>query len=1141
MADGPSFFVTTTTPGGESTEYVSGHPLDTALYIMRADQRGLSYRVSAVDDTRAREISLAELAASEPAPGLAAEMWHNARAAWLRHHLHVPADPGAPWGPDWEGAAARWAATFRAPLPEGIEDAVALPDPAGRGWDLVHQRVGQLLELLEHESQWRDPGRASYPEWSAREYQQAWRQLRAHTDSAPALDTTADFFLRMALERDLRAGAVEGFLGVGHPGLERWARVAYRYGDEDELRPGGDDREFSDSREEAARLFAAYTADGAPLTEEERAWAARWPRDRNPDLRRDWEPDGEEAQREFWQRSRAQRVAAEERETASYAAFAFLAEHHEEIVARAPAGVSEGVVAQARRLLRAAFPDEQQARVEVARQLSALDAVLDVPDAPDQAHQLGQHGQVWMALGRVEEALRALTWNQPAPSDEMATGPALAPPLLRIGPEGGPYRVTADPRQALSAWTQQDRPGPDTLFPANPVRIEECEAGGRWRQRSPRSLVEQVRSSITEPREHWEVDRELAQWLLADEPEGLHPEEMGARWSRYLGEVPPRGPVLAWVTRLAFHGVETSDMLARIQRGAAAERDELDWALGSTRQRRAIYRPDRELAEATELAAMDDIAIDEIYPGPAADELGARPALAPRATILASATVGDTRYTHAEFTRPPRRAVIVHTDNGFPAPYRLADSRLTDTDVLFTQLTSPEGRALAAAEGTGTAQRAAMDAADRVWEVARRAEQSTDLQLELVELAEQAQSGELDAAAYAQRAGQVWDELFPLLEGRGPRDMGESRRWYAVRVAGDDTAWGTLTADPLEAVVQWAQHDRPLQQYVILTGTAGTVESTETSVGGLLAQAWQETANGPSEQEERLGQALAGWLDRARQSVAVHIEDGQDPAAWRQAGWAWRGRVGESLPQQVSRYLDPMEAREVARGEQELGEAVDALNPDYVATAETVRGLYQHWKILSAAAVNVEQVRPHAREALDALIFSDQRALWSALGDDQGPRQACARLWYLSRELGRQKLLPAFMQVAAPDRVVETELPATLGALPQRLRDAPEAAQALLATAERAVGHQALESLYVGYPDAVREEKGSAAQDASTAVFLQAAAEATRGQTASRVHGLQARHAPGPAAPAGRAGQNLDAAQQAAVHPASSPQSPTVR
>ncbi len=308
MADDPSYFVATTGPDGQSTEYVSSHPVDAALYILRADRQGLAHRVFAMDETRAREVSLAELAAPGAAPGfLVAEMWHNARVSWLRHHLRIPADAHPPRGPDWEGAAARWAAAFRAPLPEGIEEAVVLPEPAGRGWELLHERVDELLELLEHESQWRDPGRAFYPEWSARDYQQAWRQVKAHADSAPALETTADFFLTMALERDRRAAAVEGFLGFGHPGLEQWARAAYRYGDKDEdelIGRDGADGGFRDSREEAARLYAAFTAGGAALTDEERAWAARWPRKRDLGVRRDGEPEPEGAERELWQHIR---------------------------------------------------------------------------------------------------------------------------------------------------------------------------------------------------------------------------------------------------------------------------------------------------------------------------------------------------------------------------------------------------------------------------------------------------------------------------------------------------------------------------------------------------------------------------------------------------------------------------------------------------------------------------------------------------------------------------------------------------------------------------------------------------------------------------------------------------------------------
>ncbi|MFF5019016.1 hypothetical protein [Streptomyces sp. NPDC001165] len=1146
MADDPSYFVITTVPGGKTTEYVSAHPLDAALYILRADQQGLAHRVFAVDDDRARETSLAELAATEPSPGLVADMWHNARVAWLRHHLRIPADPDAPWEPDWEGAAARWAAAFRAPLPDGIEEAVALTRPVGRGWELVHERVSQLLELLEHESQWRDQARASYPEWSSRDYQQAWRQLRAHADNAPALDTTADFFLTMALERDLRAAAIEGFLGFGHPGLEQWARAAYRYDDENELiRRDGENDDYWASREEAARLYSDFTAGPVSLTEEERAWAARWPRERDPGPVRDWAPDGEDAQREFWQHSRVQQAAAEEQQTTQDAAFAFLAAHHEEIIARAPTGTGEGVVAQARRLLRAAFPSEQQARLEAARQLSVLDEVLDVPGALDQGYLLSlqEREEVarWMALGRVEEALRALTWNQPVPSDE-PTVPALAPPLLRIGPEGGPYRVTADPRQALSAWTQQDRPGPDTLFPANPVRIEESEAGGRWRQRTARSLVEQVRASISEPYEHWEVDRELAQWLLADEPEGLHPEEMGARWIRYLSEVPPRGPVLAWVSGLADFAeeAEEANMLARIQRGAAEEQAALDWGGDFFGRRRAVYHPEAELAEAIMLAGTDDADIEDAYLGPAADDLGARPEPAPRATILASATVGNTHYAHAEFTQPPRQVVVAYSADGFPAPYLLADSQPTDTSVLFERLTSAEGRALAAAEGTSAAQRAALEAAGQAWSAARRAEERSDLQLELYELAKRVQSGELDTDGYAQQAGPLWDALFPVLEGRAPLEAGDLRRWYAVRVADDDTAWSTLTADPLEAVAQWAQHDRPMQRYVILTGTAGSTKSTELPVGRVLAQALGEVEAG---QETRLGQALADWLQEAHRGAAAHSGPGHDPMAWRQAGAAWALRIDHKLPSLVTDHLDIESWEAAEKGTVETTAALRAAraaNAGSHATSE--HQMRRHWAVLAGASVHTEEARPYARAALDRLISLDPAAPKPAPGNQVG--QHSAWLWYLSRELERGNLMDVFSQVAAP-APEPPELSSTLGALPKRLLEQPDAARQLLRAAERAVGHQVLEPLYGDYPTGIREERAAATREASQAFFLQSVAEAARGQAASRAHDLRARPGAGTDAalsPAARPQQALDAAQQhTAILPPSSSQSPTVR
>ncbi len=76
-----------------------------------------------------------------------------------------------------------------------------------------------------------------------------------------------------------------------------------------------------------------------------------------------------------------------------------------------------------------------------------------------------------------------------------------------------------------------------------------------------------------------------------------------------------------------------------------------------------------------------------------------------------------------------------------------------------------------------------------------------------------------------------------------------------------------LTADPLEAVAQWAQHDRPMQRYVILTGTAGSAESTGLPVGRVLSRALGEVE---AVQEKRLGQVLADWLGEAQRDAAAH-------------------------------------------------------------------------------------------------------------------------------------------------------------------------------------------------------------------------------------------------------------------------------
>ncbi|WP_331725910.1 hypothetical protein [Streptomyces sp. NBC_00470] len=1152
MAVDPGYVVVTTGADGRRSEYVSDQALDAAHHILIADQFGARFHeVFAVGEDAAREMPLAELfALAAPAgPGWEAQVWRNAQASWLVHQLSNPPDGETPWGRDMLGnpgpllfeAAEQWAATFRTPLPDAVADHPSLNSLPEREWQDLHSHIRLWLPLLEHEAQWRREG-ASPPEWSWQQYRDAWLRLDTRR---PAFRSSARFFLRMALDRDPRAGRIAGFVGQEHDAVEQWARVAYAFSPEELQEAEGlepepwhpEDGDRSDlpltprgARLEQAReansLYDQHTPGWQRLEARERAWAQRWPS--GPADTQD--PGPVDRETEFGRRLAAQQKAAREQKAARRALFAFVDEHHHEIVDSWSEDLDLGPLQQAWTLALAAYPSVWEAREDAARQLVQIGAQLASSGAPER--ELEEQAPMWMALGRVYQSLKAMDEDGEEPEDpDVPDVPVIQPvpvpeemsSVLRVGVPGGPYTVTSVPRQALSAWLEQDRPGPDSLFPRTAVRIEESREGGAWQRLSPRRLVEQERARPRSVWDHWLLDRELAGWLLADEPEGLRPEEMGQRWVRQLGGVPPRGPVLAWVTRLSSSDVEAGDVLERIQQGAHAARA----SIYSSRSRDVVYRPERERASAAKLAELRSDALPAVYPGPFPDELGAAPVPVRPAHILSSTTVEGVHYAHVQLDQPARLAVLVHDPSGASSPsVTCFDSGRCDTDVLFEELTSAQGRELAAAEGSETALQRALEAARQAWETGQREQHIRESQDTLSALAGQVRSGALDEAGYRDRAGPVWDEVFPLLEGRGPLETGDDRRWYVPQEEDGTRAWEAGSADPLEAVVAWAERDGLDQRCVIRTGTAGSPDSTYVPVKELLAQIRPETPH----QGQRLGQALVVWL--LDYQVLIQEEfDMSELTAWRQAGWVWQLRTGAPVPSAVRDHLPQSAAAAVFQGVAEMEDAQRGPDGAVDVPGEQLRAQFM---LLAAASASLEEARPHARAALDRLLRIEPEP-----PDGEQPVQDVARLAYLARELGLDTVAEVLEQPADRWEASAVHGP-VLGALPARLHAAPEAAQKLVSLAEQAVARKAQHQLYEDHPDPdVREEHRVEADGEGEFVLHLATAEATRGQSM-----LRAQTSPPPAADLPKAAESelrgQSAAQRVALDQAP-PQGPGMR
>ena len=1066
--DERAYVVVTMIRSGEvSAEQAFRHPLDAAAHLLTAEaQRGLRGRAVRVFEETVQEQSVADLVRSAAArghraPQVSAQEWRQVQATWLRYQL------GA--GPElaWAAAGRRWAAAFALPVDASVQRAVGIEDHDG--WTAFHEETGRLVPLLGPVG-WQ----ASSASWAGmsqeqrhRYYADGWPVLDEARHSAPELEQTAKAFLRSALDSDARAGALEGILTVDPDGeVADWARAAY----------GG-------RPQDAARLLADLTADRDLLTAQDLAWAQKW--ERMPSLHDAYaglngDPLGPlEGGYGTWAYDAAWSSSRAAQKRAQHAALAYLARHRADI--RASRDGESPVVREARRLVRSAFRTERHARLHVAHRVRTFAGELDVEDTALFEQQLQLFGEEWGALHAADAALQALAG--PGPEDdalrrermEMAAPPSAGEPaaLWRVGARGGEQVVTADPQRALFAWLAGDRPD-------RPLALEEEGKPFHWVPCSPRSLVELVRAQCPHVSAHQGLDLRLATWLLHGEPRhaGASWERMGRRWALWLGQVPPRAPVLAWL--IQYTGAWDRP-LERLQIAAAKARE------GHVHERNVAYDAlyERELA-ASLAAASDDVAAqEEHYPPWRKTELGAGLGLPPHPEVIASAERDGTRYVHAVLGRARRRLVVALPAGGRPA--FLADWNRLNTEYLFAALTAARaGGGLLAPETRQARERAAVARAEERTQWLERQVMRLPLQLSLARLEAGLQTGAVDEDRYRGQALALWDRLFLFVEGTAPQ--GEApRRWYSIAEEGVAEDLAALAADPVEAVVWWARLDSPGRPQALSTGVEGRPGARDLDVAGLLRQALQAGAQDSS----RCRQALAEWIARHRDERAVPGV-AADPAALRWAGWAWALRVGEPIPPGVLDQLaaDNGASQAVQKAARTMSAALGAarhrLRPEGGIPPQDLRS---HWRVAAAAAAHLPEAAAAARDLLDQLIAADSEAPAPPQpgAADAHLRRTAARIWILTRE-HHPELAEACRRVADPASAPARRLRPLFAALPRQLTAHPQTADQILQAAEATAQGRVLQSLYSQYPDAVRTRFQDALDRAAQALSAQSAA-----------------------------------------------------
>ncbi|MFF3958482.1 hypothetical protein ACFYY1_35495 [Streptomyces sp. NPDC001890] len=336
----------------------------------------------------------------------------------------------------------------------------------------------------------------------------------------------------------------------------------------------------------------------------------------------------------------------------------------------------------------------------------------------------------------------------------------------------------------------------------------------------------------------------------------------------------------------------------------------------------------------------------------------------------------------------------------------------------------------------------------------------------------------------------------------------------------------TFAEERGEALIRWASLERPHRRHRVLLREEGFPDA-ELSIQFLLSDVRNGRSDGPLANEDRLNEALAGWiLPHVHRNSVVSTADGvTEPKALQRAGGAWVLRTGEAVPDGVLERLRPENRPMVKHGADQM---LDALGATRFGVGSG--GLYGqrsselplHRMVLGSAATYMPEAVQPARIVLDQIIAlqSEAPALPPPYAEDADLRTIAARVWFLTRE-HHPELAQAFHCVADPASAADRPLRTLFAALPEHLKQHPHIADEIMRAADKLNSARALHSWYGGdardrFRDAV-DTADQALYVAATAAAMEANVQVSRPDTGpharwiAEAHGMQAEPTPVPA------------------------------